>query len=174
MGRIFTLPVIVAALGYFVDIYDLLLFSIVRIPSLKSIGLEGDALLKEGMFLLNVQMAGLLLGGIMWGVLGDKKGRVKILYGSIALYSIANIVNGFVGSVGAYAVCRFVAGIGLAGELGAGVTLVLESLPKDIRGWGTTIVATVGVAGAILADYIAEHFQWRAAFFIGDVIHCSF
>lgn len=164
---ILSVPVIVAALGYFVDIYDLILFSIVRVQSLKSIGLAGQDLLDKGVFLLNMQMAGMLLGGILWGILGDKRGRVKILFGSIFLYSIANIANGFVNSIPSYAFWRFIAGIGLAGELGAGVTLVLENLPKHSRGYGTMIVATVGVTGAILANYIAKHFDWRIAYFIG-------
>lgn len=164
---IFSVPVIVAALGYFVDIYDLILFSIVRVPSLKSIGLTGQDILDKGVFLLNMQMAGMLLGGILWGILGDKKGRVKILFGSIFLYSIANIANGLVETIHGYAVWRFIAGIGLAGELGAGVTLVLESLPRSLRGYGTMIVATVGVMGAILGNYIAKHFDWRIAYFIG-------
>lgn len=164
---ILSVPVIVAALGYFVDIYDLILFSIVRIQSLRSIGLAGQDLLDKGVFLLNMQMAGMLIGGILWGILGDKRGRVKILFGSIFLYSIANIANGFVNSIPSYAVWRFIAGIGLAGELGAGVTLVLENLPKHSRGYGTMIVATVGVTGAILANYIAKHFDWRIAYFIG-------
>jgi len=162
-----TVPVIVASLGYFVDIYDLILFSIVRVSSLKSIGLQGQDLLDQGVFVLNMQMGGMLLGGILWGILGDKKGRVKILFGSIFLYSLANIANGFVGSLGGYALWRFIAGIGLAGELGAGVTLVLESLPKGSRGYGTMIVASVGVTGAILANVIAKHFEWRMAYFIG-------
>lgn len=162
-----SIPVIVAALGYFVDIYDLILFSIVRVQSLKSIGLAGQDILDKGVFLLNMQMAGMLLGGILWGILGDKKGRVKILFGSIFLYSIANIANGFVDSIQSYAVWRFIAGIGLAGELGAGVTLVLENLPKHSRGYGTMIVATVGVSGAILANCIAKYFDWRIAYFIG-------
>jgi len=166
-GHILTIPVIVSSLGYFVDIYDLLLFSIVRIPSLKSIGLQGQELLDKGVFLLNAQMAGMLLGGILWGMLGDKKGRVKILFGSIFLYSIANIANGFVNSIEAYTAWRFIAGVGLAGELGAGVTLVLETLPKEVRGYGTMIVASVGVAGAILANFVAKNFDWRAAYFIG-------
>lgn len=167
-GRgILSVPVIVAALGYFVDIYDLILFSIVRVQSLKAIGLDGKELLDKGVFLLNMQMAGMLIGGIIWGIIGDKKGRVKILFGSIFLYSIANIANGFVDSVGSYAVWRFIAGIGLAGELGAGVTLVLENLPKHSRGYGTMIVATVGVSGAILANYIAKSFNWKIAYFIG-------
>jgi len=116
---------------------------------------------------LNMQMGGMLLGGILWGILGDRKGRVKILFGSIFLYSLANIANGFVGSIGEYAAWRFIAGIGLAGELGAGVTLVLESLPRRSRGYGTMIVASVGVTGAILANFIAKHFDWRMAYFIG-------
>lgn len=164
---IFSVPVIVAALGYFVDIYDLILFSIVRVPSLKSIGLTGQGILDKGVFLLNMQMAGMLLGGILWGILGDKKGRVKILFGSIFLYSIANIANGLVETIHEYAIWRFIAGLGLAGELGAGVTLVLENLPRHLRGYGTMIVATVGVMGAILANYIAKHFDWRIAYFIG-------
>lgn len=167
-GRdILSVPVIVAALGYFVDIYDLILFSIVRVQSLKAIGLSGQELLDKGVFLLNMQMAGMLFGGILWGILGDKKGRVKILFGSIFLYSIANIANGFVESIEGYAVWRFIAGIGLAGELGAGVTLVLENLPRHSRGYGTMIVATVGVSGAILANYVAKAFDWRMAYFIG-------
>lgn len=167
ISAILTIPVIVSSLGYFVDIYDLLLFSIVRIPSLKSLGLQGQELLDQGVFLLNTQMAGMLLGGILWGVLGDKKGRVKILFGSIFLYSIANIANGFVNSVEGYAAWRFIAGIGLAGELGAGITLVLETLPKETRGYGTMVVASVGVAGAVLANFIAKYFAWRIAYFIG-------
>jgi putative MFS transporter len=162
-----TIPVIVASLGYFVDIYDLILFSIVRVSSLKAVGLGGQSLLDQGVFLLNMQMGGMLLGGILWGVLGDKKGRVKILFGSIFLYSAANFANGFVHSIAAYATWRFIAGIGLAGELGAGVTLVLENLPKSSRGYGTMIVATVGVTGAILANFVANHFDWRIAYFIG-------
>ncbi|MBA4373965.1 MAG: MFS transporter [Thermodesulfovibrio sp.] len=164
---ILTVPVIVSALGYFVDIYDLILFSIVRVQSLKAIGLDGQDLLDKGVFLLNMQMAGMLLGGIFWGILGDRKGRVKILFGSIFLYSIANIANGMINSIGAYAFWRFVAGIGLAGELGAGITLVLENLPQRSRGYGTMVVATVGVTGAILANIVAKNFDWRIAYFIG-------
>jgi len=164
---ILTIPVIVSALGYFVDIYDLILFSIVRVSSLKSLGLEGQALLDQGVFILNMQMAGMLLGGIFWGILGDKKGRVKILFGSIFLYSIANIANGTVDSIWSYAACRFIAGIGLAGELGAGITLVLENLPQRTRGYGTMVVASVGVTGAILANFVSRYFQWRVAYYIG-------
>ncbi len=164
------LPVIVAALGYFVDIYDLILFSIVRVPSLKSIGLQGTALVDKGVFLLNMQMAGMLLGGILWGVLGDKKGRIKIMFGSIFLYSVANIANGMVHSMEAYAVARFIAGVGLAGELGAGITLVSEILHREVRGYGTMIVASVGVSGAVAANFVAGLFSWRHAFYIGGIL----
>ncbi|WP_367866540.1 MFS transporter [Pedobacter sp. WC2423] len=159
--------ILVASLGYFVDIYDLLLFSIVRIPSLKSLGLSGSALTDTGIMLLNIQMIGMLIGGILWGMLGDKKGRLSVLFGSIFLYSLANIANGLVHSVNAYAFWRFVAGLGLAGELGAGITLVAELMPKEKRGYATTIVASVGVSGAVVAYFIAQIFDWRTSFFIG-------
>jgi len=169
-ASIFSLPVIVAALGYFVDIYDLVLFSIIRIPSLKSIGLTGQELIDDGVFLLNMQMAGMLIGGIIWGVLGDRKGRLRIMFASILLYSLANLANGMVASIGAFALLRFIAGIGLAGELGAGITLVSEVLHKSLRGYGTMIVASVGVSGAILANFVAKGFDWRTAFFIGGTL----
>lgn len=167
LKQLFQAPVIVAALGYFVDIYDLLLFSIVRMPSLKALGLTGDQLLEEGIFLINVQMAGLLAGGILWGILGDKKGRLSVLFGSILLYSIANLLNGFVTTVPQYAILRFIAGVGLAGELGAGITLVAEILPKNIRGYGTTLVASVGLFGAVLAYFVANATNWQVAYWIG-------
>jgi MFS family permease len=164
---VFSLPVIVAALGYFVDIYDLLLFSIIRIPSLRSFGLSDDQIAKDGLLIINVQMIGLLIGGILWGVLGDKKGRLKVLYASIILYSIGNIANGFVNTVGMYALVRFITGVGLAGELGAGVTLVTELLPKEKRGLGTSIIAGVGIIGAVVAFFVKEIFPWRTCYFIG-------
>ena len=170
LRQVLGLPVIVAALGYFVDIYDLVLFSIVRVPSLKAIGLSGQELIDQGVFLLNMQMAGMLLGGILWGILGDRKGRLKIMFGSICIYSLANLANGLVDSIEAYALLRFIAGVGLAGELGAGITLVSEVLHRSIRGYGTMIVATVGVSGAILANIVAKQFDWRTAFFIGGVL----
>ncbi len=170
LRHIVSLPVIVAALGYFVDIYDLVLFSIVRVPSLKALGISGQALIDNGVFLLNMQMAGMLLGGILWGVLGDKKGRLAIMFASIFLYSLANLANAFVTSLPAYAVLRFIAGIGLAGELGAGITLVAEALPTPIRGYGTMLVASVGVSGAILANLVANAYDWRKAFIIGGVL----
>jgi MFS family permease len=162
-----TAAVLVAALGYFVDIYDLLLFSIVRIPSLKGLGFSGQTLTDNGIFLLDVQMMGLLLGGIFWGILGDKKGRLYVLFGSIFLYSVANIANGFVNSIESYSVWRFVAGFGLAGELGAGITLVAEIMPKEKRGYATTIVAAVGVSGAVVGFFVAELINWRTSFFVG-------
>lgn len=168
--HVLSLPVIVAALGYFVDIYDLVLFSIIRVPSLKDLGVSGQALIDTGVYLLNMQMAGMLLGGILWGVLGDRKGRLKILFGSIFLYSLANLANAAVTSLPAYAALRLIAGIGLAGELGAGITLVAEALPTDIRGYGTMLVATVGVSGAILANLVAKAYDWRLAFVIGGVL----
>ncbi|HYG03420.1 MAG TPA: MFS transporter [Chryseosolibacter sp.] len=162
-----SLPVIVAALGYFVDIYDLLLFSIVRRPSLISMGVAEEALFDTGEMLLRVQMGGLLVGGILWGIMGDKRGRLSVLFGSILLYSLANIANGFVTTVDQYAWLRFIAGIGLAGELGAGITLVSETLPPNLRGYGTTIIATVGLMGAVLANFISKIFDWQVAYFIG-------
>lgn len=161
------LAVLVAALGYFVDAYDLILFSIVRTTSLRSLGLSEDQILRQGVLLLNMQMAGLLIGGIVWGVLGDKRGRLSVLFGSIALYSLANIANGVVSSVSQYAVLRFVAGVGLAGELGAGVTLVTEIMPPRTRGYGTTIIAAVGMLGVIAASLVGDAYDWRTAYFIG-------
>ena len=164
---LFSVPVIVAALGYFVDIYDLLLFSIVRRPSLISMGVPEDQLFTQGEFLLQVQMTGLLIGGLIWGIMGDKKGRLSVLFGSILMYSVANIANGFATTVDQYAILRFVAGIGLAGELGAGITLVAEVLPARLRGYGTTLVASVGLMGAVLANFVAKEYDWQNAYFIG-------
>jgi putative MFS transporter len=164
---VLSFPVIVAALGYFVDIYDLLLFSIIRIPSLRSLGLNDSQIAKQGLFIINIQMIGLLVGGIIWGILGDKKGRLKVLYASIILYSIGNIANGFVHTVDQYAWVRFITGIGLAGELGAGITLVSELLPKEKRGIGTSMVAGIGLTGAVVAFFLKEEFDWRTCYFIG-------
>ncbi|NSL90280.1 MFS transporter [Chitinophaga sp. Mgbs1] len=166
---IFNIAVIVASLGYFVDIYDLLLFTIVRVPSLKELGLpQSEIDSGAGMLLINVQMLGLLIGGIFWGIIGDKKGRLSVLFGSILIYSVANIANGFVQGINGYLLWRFVAGFGLAGELGAGITLVSEILPKEKRGYGTMIVATVGVSGAVAANLIAKLVgDWRICYFIG-------
>ena len=159
--------VVVAALGYFVDIYDLVLFSIVRIESLKDIGIADENLRVKGEYVLNMQMAGLLLGGILWGIMGDQVGRIKVLFGSILLYSLANIANGLVTNIDAYAAIRFIAGIGLAGELGAGITLVSETMSKENRGYGTMIVAGVGLFGAVLANVVHELFTWQTSYFVG-------
>ncbi len=161
------LAVLVAALGYFVDIYDLLLFSIVRVPSLAELGLGSEAILERGIFIINAQMFGMLVGGILWGVLGDRRGRLSVLFGSITLYSLANIANGFVQSVEVYGLVRFVAGVGLAGELGAGITLVSEVMKKESRGYGTSIVAAVGICGAVAAVLVSKVVHWRTAYFIG-------
>ena len=167
-STVFTAAVIVAALGYFVDIYDLILFSIVRVESLKDLGITAATeVTNQGLFLINMQMGGMLVGGMLWGILGDKKGRLSVLFGSILLYSLANIANGFVQSVEQYAWLRLIAGIGLAGELGAGITLVSESLPKEKRGYGTMVVATVGVSGALLGYWVGHRWGWRNAYFVG-------
>ncbi|MDA1008571.1 MAG: MFS transporter [Planctomycetota bacterium] len=164
------LTVIVAALGYFVDIFDLVLFSILRIPSLQSIGITDPIQLKViGKHLLDLQLIGMLCGGIAFGMVGDRFGRLKTLFGSILLYSVANILNAFVTTVEQYEVIRFVAGFGLAGELGAGVTLVAELLPTRSRGLGTTIVAAVGLTGAIAAGLVASVVPWQWCYIIGGV-----
>lgn len=168
--KIFNTVVLVSALGYFVDIYDLILFGIVRVASLKSMGVSGDELIKTGVFLLNMQMAGMLIGGIIWGIIGDKKGRISVLFGSIFLYSMANFANAFITDVSSYAALRFIAGVGLAGELGAAITLVSEVMTKETRGLGTAVVATIGVTGAIFAAFVGESFTWQTAYIIGGVL----
>ncbi len=166
-NSVFSIAVIVAALGYFVDIYDLLLFGIIRVPSLRSLGLSELEVLTEGETILQWQMWGLLIGGIIWGVMGDKKGRLSVLFGSIVLYSIANIANGFVETVEQYKWIRFIAGLGLAGELGAGITLVSELTAKEKRGIATSMVAGIGLTGAVVAFIMKENFHWRTCYFIG-------
>src|SRR5215469_15624007 len=159
--------VIVGALGYFVDVYDLILFSIVRKPSLMGLGVPDDEILRTGVLLLNWQMGGMLIGGIFFGMLGDRFGRVALLFGSILLYSVANIANGFVHTIESYALWRFIAGFGLAGELGGGITLVTEVLPKELRGYGAAIVSSVGVFGAVIGGLVAQKVAWQNAYFIG-------
>jgi MFS transporter, putative metabolite:H+ symporter len=170
-NSIFSIAVIVAALGYFVDIYDLLLFTIVREPSLHDLGvnmLDGKAVLAASTKVINWQMVGLLIGGILWGVMGDKKGRLSVLFGSIILYSVANFITGFVENTDQYAYARFAAGIGLAGELGAGITLVSELLPKAKRGIGTSLVAGIGLFGAVFAYFTFKFTEdWRLCYKIG-------
>ena len=162
--------IVICALGYFVDIYDLLLFGIVRVASLKTLGVPEADMLKTGVYLINMQMTGLLLGGVLWGVLGDKRGRKSVLFGSILLYSLENIANAFVTSVDAYGWLRLIAGIGLAGELGAAITLVSEIMPKETRGLGTSVVAGVGILGAVAASIIGDIFNWQTSYIIGGVM----
>ena len=175
------LAILVSALGYFVDVYDLILFSILRTSSLTDLGLSGDQLVTVGGYLLNMQMFGFLVGGVLWGVVGDKIGRIELLFGSILLYSIGNILNGFVGQFGSsvdafispidqYAWLRLLTGVGLAGEIGGGITLVSELLPKKSRGIGTTLVVATGVAGAIVAGSVYELFSWRWAYIVGGIM----
>jgi len=164
--------VVVASLGYFVDIYDLILFNVIKNASLGELGFAAgsDAFKVAEVLLFNWQMGGMLLGGLLWGILGDKRGRVSALFGSILLYSLANLANGFVHDIGAYQVCRFLAGVGLAGELGAGVTLVSETMPRRIRGWGTVIIVTFGTLGAVAAFLVGKELGWRNAFLAGGLM----
>ncbi len=164
---LFSLPVIVSALGFFVDVYDMLIFSIVRIPSLKTLGISDEEMSKVGGYIANWQMAGLVIGGILWGVWGDKRGRLSVLFGSIITYSLANIACGFVEDTQTYALLRFVAGVGLSGEIGAAMTLVSEIVPPKIRSLGPTLVAGVGYLGAGAAYLTQEWFDWRTAYFVG-------
>lgn len=166
--------IVVAALGYFVDIYDLILFGIVRVDSLRGLGYTDPAAIeRHGQLLLDVQMLGLLLGGVLWGILGDRRGRLTVLFGSIVLYSVANVLNGAVENLTQYAVLRFVAGVGLAGELGAGVTLVSEVMGRTRRGVGTTIIASFGLLGAVVASLVGGRewglaiANWRVAYYVG-------
>ncbi|MBA4850574.1 MFS transporter [Emticicia sp. BO119] len=169
-NKIIILLIIVSALGYFVDVYDMMLFTVVRKKSLLELGIAENETLSVGLRLLNFQTIGLLAGGIFWGILGDKKGRLNVLFGSIIIYSLANILNGFVSELWQYGVLRVIAGFGLAGELGAGVTIVMESLKKETRTIGATLVASFGLIGAIVAGYVGEHFDWRVAFIVGGVL----
>jgi putative MFS transporter len=168
---IFNLVVIVAALGYFVDIYDLLLFTVVKKESMLQVGSTDASLLADSSRVINWQMVGLLLGGICWGMLADKKGRLSVLFGSIILYSAANFLTAFIHTVDQYALCRFLAGLGLAGELGAGITLVAELLPKEKRGIGTSLVAGIGLIGAVVAYFVYQFTKdWRLCYKIGGVL----
>jgi MFS family permease len=166
-----SLPVFVAALGYFVDVYDLLLFTIVRQSSVLSVGSTVATIIEDSAHIINWQMSGLLIGGIVWGILGDKKGRLKVLFGSIVLYSVANFLTSFVHNVDQYAYCRFLGGVGLAGELGAGITLVSEMLPKNKRGIGTSMVAGIGLFGAVFAYFTFKFTSdWRLCYQIGGIL----
>jgi putative MFS transporter len=168
---IFNIAVIVAALGYFVDIYDLLLFTVVKRVSMLEVGATDASLLADSSRVINWQMIGLLLGGVCWGILADKKGRLSVLFGSIVIYSTANFLTSFVHTVDQYALCRFVAGLGLAGELGVGITLVSELLPKEKRGIGTSMVAGIGIVGAVVAYFTYQYTKdWRLCYKIGGVL----
>ncbi len=168
----FNIAIIVAALGYFVDIYDLLLFTIVKKSSMLGVGATDATMLVDSTKVINWQMLGLLIGGIFWGVLGDKKGRLSVLFGSIILYSVANFATGYIVTVNQYALCRFIAGIGLAGELGAGVTLVSELTPKEKRGIATSLVAGIGLFGAVAAYFTFQftNEDWRLCYKIGGAL----
>lgn len=178
---LFNKAVIVSALGYFVDIYDLVLFGMERVASLRDILSHTlpaselplmDKYIEEiGTKLLNWQMFGMLVGGIVWGVLADKRGRLSVLFGSIITYSVANILNGMVNDTSTYAVLRFISGFGLAGELGAGITLVSETMPKETRGIGTTLVASIGLLGAVFAGLTTYYINnWRMSYYIGGIL----
>ena len=164
------MTLLVSALGYFIDIFDLTMFSIVRIPSLESLGVPPGEALAVGARILNLQQAGLLIGGILWGLWGDRKGRVTVLFGSIFLYSSATLASAFVTSIPAYGIARFLAGLGLAAELGAAVTLVGESMSRKSRGWGTALIASTGLLGAVAAALTAGNFSWRTAYLAGGAL----
>ncbi|MFN4083192.1 MAG: MFS transporter [Bacteroidia bacterium] len=165
--RKINLLIIVASLGYFVDIYDLIVFNVVKYDSLTALGFSGEDLKRNEIYLFNLQMFGMLLGGILWGILGDKKGRVSVLFGSIFLYSVANIANAYVTNIQQYAIIRLVAGIGLAGELGAGITLVAENMHREKRGYGTMIIVTFGALGAVVAGLVGKTFGWQNTYIVG-------
>lgn len=165
------LTICVAALGYFVDVFDLIIFSIVRKASLDDLGIAGPDSLTVGLTLLNCQLVGVVIGGVLWGIFGDKRGRLAVLFGSILVYSIANLANAFVHTKEAYEICRLFAGLGLAGELGAGVTLVTELLNKTgKRGYGTMVIAGFGLLGAVFAAWISTHMHWRNVFVTGGIM----
>jgi len=170
LRSVLNLTVVVAGLGYFVDLFDITLYGVVRVSSLKDLGLNEQQIFDQGANIYTYQMVGMMIGGLIWGVLADKRGRLSVMFGSILLYSFANIANFFVWDVTSYAICRFLGGIGLAGELGAAITLVAESLPKEKRGLGTTIVATLGMLGILAAALVAEYIPWRWAYLAGGVM----
>lgn len=164
------LTVLVAGLGYFVDMFDLTLFGVVRRSSLASFGLNEEQILSEGLKIYNAQMIGLMIGGLFWGYWADRKGRLSVLFGSILIYSLGNLANAFVPNIELYTLCRFITGFGLAGELGAAITLVAEKLPVSLRGIGTTIVATLGLLGSVFASYVGQHVTWQQAYILGGIL----
>ncbi|AKF81607.1 MFS transporter [Myxococcus fulvus 124B02] len=171
LRSVLNLTVLVAGLGYFVDLFDITLFGVVRAASLRDIGITSpEEVLSKGILIYNCQMVGMMVGGLLWGVLADKRGRLSVMFGSILLYSFANLANAFAWDVTSYAVFRFLGGVGLAGELGAAITLVAESLPKEKRGLGTTIVATLGMLGIVAAAFVGQHLNWKVAYFTGGIM----
>ncbi|HEX2721512.1 MAG TPA: MFS transporter, partial [Gemmatimonadaceae bacterium] len=171
LRSVLNFTVIVAGLGYFVDLFDITLFGVVRVASLRDLGItDPPAILSSGLLIYNSQMIGMMIGGILWGVLGDRRGRLSVLFGSIILYSLANLASAFAWNVPSYAVFRFLAGVGLAGELGAAITLVSESLPKEKRGLGTTLVAALGMLGIVAAALIGQLLPWKMAYILGGIL----
>ena len=158
------LAIIASALGFFVDLYDIIILSIVRTKSLLAIGISESDLLSKGVQLINVQMVGMLIGGFVWGIIGDKLGRLSVLFGSIILYSAMTFANAYVTNFDMYLVLRFLAGVGLAGELGAAITLVTEQMPQKYRGIGPAIIAGCGMLGAIFGAYIGGKYDWQFAY----------
>jgi len=167
--KILNSAVIISAIGYFVDIYDLIIFNVVKKKSLEALGYVGESFKTQEIFLFNLQMGGMLLGGLLWGILGDKKGRASVLFGSILMYSLANIANAFVPNIEMYGLCRFIAGVGLAGELGAGITIVVETMDKETRGYGTMIIVTLGALGAVVASLVGQ-IDWQLAYITGGIM----
>ncbi len=169
-NRNIILAIVASALGFFVDLYDIIIVSVVRTKSLLACGVPESELMSKGVMLLNVQMAGMLIGGFIWGIIGDKKGRLSVLFGSIVLYSVATFANGFIHNFELYLALRFLAGLGLAGELGAGITLVSEQMPQKWRGIGPSIIGSFGMLGAIMGAYIGGKYSWESTYIIGGVI----
>ena len=170
LRSVLNLTVLVAGLGYFVDLFDITLFGVVRFASLRDLGLSDAEITNQGAFIYNCQMVGMMVGGLIWGVLADKRGRLSVMFGSILLYSLANIANAYAWDVTSYAICRFLGGVGLAGELGAAITLVAESLPKEKRGLGTTVVATLGMLGIVAASFVGQRMPWKTAYLTGGAM----
>ena len=166
----------VTSLGYFVDAGDLVVASLVRSSSIKALGLAtDDATVKQiGLSFESWQSWGILLGGIVWGIFGDKIGRLKVLYGSIAFYSVATLLNGYLTPAWGntyfyYSSFRFLSGFGLAGELGIGITFVSEMMEKEKRGIGTMIIAAFGILGCVVAAGLAAFAKlpWDTLFKVG-------